>query len=301
VVVAAQSSLQDAALGVGRAVLPHLAFNHRLMTRNMKAITAWMGVPKNEVLAPEGPVDPEFSVLVVRDGRGRPLCLLWNFAADNRFPQDGRISAGLPHLVQQELDARLGSHVPSLYLAGCSGNVSYSHGLEETVDSVASAVMAVQLETPCDPVIRLGCTAERMILPIRDYSQFWSKADIELKYPQAVGDYERELALLQEEGAHAVPATVQVFRLGRFALVGLPGVPFVEFALDVKARSPFLATVVAGNANEYLGYVIPRQAFDHGGFEAWPSRSTRVGPGGGEFMVEEVVNRLQELWRHRTR
>ena len=297
VVEQAQAALQDAALGVGHAILPHLVYNHRLMTRNMKAITAWLGVPKDEVLFPEGPIDPEFSVLVIRDQRGFPLCFLWNFAADNRFSQDDQISAGLPYFVQHELDARLGRHVPSLYIPGCGGNVSFAHGLEETADAVASAVMAVQLETPCDPMARLGCAREKMVLPIRDYAQFWSQADIELKCPEAVEFYARELDYLRQEGARAVPTSVQAFRLGRAALVGLPGVPFVEFALDVKTKSPAQATLVAANVGGHLGYVIPRVAFEHEGFEAWPARSASIGPGGGEFMAEQALSLLQELWR----
>jgi len=297
VVAAAQARLEDASLGFGHAILPHLVYNHRLETRNMKTITAWMGVPKNEVLQPEGPTDPEFSLLVVRDNRGRPLCLLWNLAADNRFSLDDQVSAGLPHFVQAALDTTLGQHVPCLYLTGCGGNVSFTHDLDHTADAVASAVMAVQLETPCDPMIKLGCTRERMILPIRDYAQFWSQADIELKYPQALEAYAQEVELLQKEGAHAVPTSVQVFRLGRFALVGLPGMPFVEFALEIKEKSPFQATLVAGNAGDYAGYVITRAAFERAGFESWPARSAKVGPGGGEFMAEEAISLLSELRR----
>jgi hypothetical protein len=296
VVVEAQNNLQDAALGLGRASLPHLLYNHRLLTRNMKAITAWIDVPKNEVLAPEGPIDPEFYVLVLRDSHGFPLCFLWNLAADNRFSQDGLISADLPGLVQEELDRRLGRHVPTLYLPGCGGNVSFTHGLERSADAVASAVMAVQLETPCDPAIRLGCAWQKMVLPIRDYSRYWSRADVELKWPQAVGAFAQEVELLQQEGTRAVPTSVQAFRLGRHALVGLPGMPFVEFALAIKGQSPFGGTLVAGNVGGHPGYVITRQAFEGEGFEAWPARSAKIGPGGGEFMVEEATGLLRRLW-----
>jgi hypothetical protein len=287
--------MQDAALGLGQAMLPHLIYNHRLMTRNMKAVSAWLTVPKNEVLAPEGPIDPSFGVLVVRDGRGFLLCLLWNFAADNRFLTGDRISADLPHLVQTEIDARLGHHVPVLCLTGCGGNARYSHGPDQTADAVASAVMAVQLETSCDPSISLGFTREAMILPIREYGWFRSKADIELKCPDALAAYEREAELLQEEGAQAVPTSVQVFRLGRVGLAGLSGMPFVEFALQIKELSPLQHTLVVGNVHHYPGYVLPRQAFKHEGFESWPARSNRLGPGSGEFMVERVVHGLHML------
>ncbi len=293
----AMEHLQPAALGYGRAMLPHPAYNHRLLTRNRKVISAWLGVPPDEVLAPEGPTDPEFGVLVVRDGHGFPVAFVYSFAADNRFPGDGNVSAGLPGLVQQELDRRLGRHVPALYLPGCGGDVSYVHGLEQSADLVASAVMAVQLETPADPVIRLGCARERMVLPIRDYSRFWARPDVELKWPQAMEACERELEMLRQEGAQAVPAAVQALRLGRWALVGLAGAPFVELGLQVKAQSPALATMVVGNTGGHVGTVATRQAFEGGGFETWPGRSGLVGPGGGEFMAEEAAGLLKRLWR----
>jgi hypothetical protein len=297
VVTQAQAALQEASLGLGHATLPHLVYNHRLLTRNMRAITAWIGVPKNEVLAPEGPIDSDFIVFVVRDDRGFPLCLLWNFAADNRFSQDDQLSADLPYLVQEELDQRLGRHVPTLYLTGCGGNVSFAYELRKTADAVASAVMAVQLETPCDPMIKLGCAKERVILPIRDHSEFWSQADIELKYPQALQAYAQEVEYLQEEAALAVPTSVQAFRLGRFGLAGLPGMPFVEFALEIKKHSPFQATLVAGNVGDHPGYMITREAFQHKGFEAWPARSAKIGPGGGEFTAQEAISLLEHLRR----
>jgi hypothetical protein len=220
---------------------------------------------------------------------------LWNFAADTRFLIGDRISADLPHLVQTELDARLGRHVPVLCLPGCGGNVRYSRTLDQTVDAVASAVMAVHLETSCDPTIPLSFAREAMILPIRDYTWFRSQDDIELKCPHALALYEREVLSLQEEGAQAVPTCVQVLRLGSIGLAGLPGMPFVEFALQIKEQSPLRTTLVVGNVHDYPGYVLPRRAFEHEGFESWPARSNRLGPGGGEFMVERVVHELHRL------
>jgi hypothetical protein len=296
IVAAAQAGAQDASLGVGEAFLPHLVYNHRLMTRNMKTISAWLDVPPDEVLCPEGPTDPRFSVIVVRDARGRPLALLWGLAAENRFTADGMISPGLPGLVQQAVSERVGRPVPCLYLGGCGGNVSYAHPLDQAAAAVASAVMAVQLETPADPMIRLGSAAEQVILPIRDTSQFWNKSDIALKAPQAVETFAREVEQLQAEGAHAVPAMIRCLRLGRAALACLPGTPFVEFGLATQQASPFKQTFVIGS-NDDAGMVITRQAFSCGGYETWTSRAARVGPGGGEYAAEVAGELLAALWR----
>ena len=297
VVFRAQAARQDAALGAGHVLLPHLVYNHRLMTRNMKAVTAWLGVPKNEVLEPEGPVDPEFCEIVIRDRAGFPICLLWNFPAEIRDIQDNLISAGLPGLVQAEVDTRLGKHVPILCLPGCASNISFTRGLDDCVDALASAVIATYLETSCDPTIRLGAALEKVILPVRDYSQFWSKPDIELKRPDLVGIYQHEVELLQKEGPVAIPTTVQVFRLGWFALVGLPGAPFVEVGLNVKSASPARLTLVAGGCAGDIGQVIIKQAFDDEGFEAWTARSARAGYGAGEFLAEQAVKLSRSLWK----
>lgn len=293
----AKHKLQPAALGVHSASLPHLAYNHRLITRNRKVITAWMGIPKDEVLGVEGPTDPAFTTLVVRDEHGFPIAIIWNFAADIRFVPGEAIDAGLPGLVQNEVDARLHKHVPLLYLPGCGGNCSFTWDLEESVDLVASAVMALQLETPCDPTLRLDSKSEKVILPIRDVSKFWAEADVTLKYPQGISALQAEIAAMQAEDARAIPAMLQVFRLGRIALVGMPGMPFTEIGLALKEKSCAPFTVVAANCGGDTGYMIPKEAFLHEGYETWEARSAKVGPGGAEFITEESAELIRELWK----
>jgi neutral ceramidase len=297
-VTQARQSLQDASLGAGRVVLPHLVYNHRLMTRNQKAVTAWLGVPPNEVIAPEGPVDPEFCQVTLRDAHGFPICLLWNFAAAlHTVDSDGLISAGLPGRVQAEVDRRLGKHVPVFALPGCSANTSYIHGLDASVDAVASAVIATYMETSGDPSISLGCALEKVVLPLRDTSQFWSRPDIELKYPAVLGVYQRELEQMQKQCETAVPAWVQVFRLGWYALAGLPGMPFVEVGLQVKADSPAVLTLVAGGAGGDIGYGVTREAFANEGYETWTARSAKIGPGGAEFLADQSAKLCKRLWK----
>lgn len=299
VVEEAKNGLQKASLGTGYALLPHIVYNRRFITRNMKVVTRWMQMPmpKNEILMPEGPTDPELKVFVVRDARGHPICLLWNFAAHNVFSVGDQYSADLPYLVQRGLDERIGRHVPALYLAGCGGNTSFNGSLEDVAGWVSDAAMAVQMDVPCDPMIYLGSRKDEAVLPIRDYSEFWSEFDIKLKFPEALDTYREELEMLREEGANAIVTSVQAFRMGNFALVGMPGEPFVEFGLEIKEKSPFLETHVAGYTNDFPGYVIPRRAFEYAGYESWTARSAKIGPGGGEYLVLRALSLLEGLSR----
>ncbi|MBS7635282.1 hypothetical protein KEJ34_07365, partial [Candidatus Bathyarchaeota archaeon] len=267
------------------------------ITRNMKVITHWMDmpIPKNEVYMPEGPIDPELGVFVLRDSEGYPLCLLWNFAGHNVFSVGDQYSADLPYYVQHYIDDNLRKHVPVIYLPGCGGNINFSGNVEKVAEWISNAIMAVQLDTPCDPNIYLGSEKEEVILPVRDYSQFWSEFDIKLKFPQVLEIYHQELEFLRKENANAVVSYLQVLRMGNFALAGLPGEPFVEFGLEIKKRSPFLKTFVIGYANDYPGYIITRRAFEYEGYESWVSRLSKIGTGGGEYLVTRALTLMEDL------
>jgi len=292
----AQAALQPASLGSGEATLPHLVWNHRLVTRNYRTISARWGIPENEVLYPEGPVDPAFQVLTVRDARGFPLCLLWNFAADLPYDVAPLVSAGLPAEVQQEVDRRMERHLPCLYLPGCGGNLSYHSQFPGGLASaLASAILAVYRETPCDPEATLAASLETLILPLQDTSRFWNEADIEIKAPHLKAVFAKECEMLAQEAKPAVRSSLRVLRLGRAALAALPGIPFVEAALAIKEQSPFQRTLVVGNCHSYDGILATQQAFERGGYEVWTSRSCRVGRGGAEFLAEQAARLLDEI------
>ena len=53
--------------------------------------------------------------------------------------------------------------------------------------------------------------------------------------------------------------------------------------------------MVGANQGGEVGYILPRKAFANEGYEAWPSRSARVGPGAGEFLAQLAMDLLREL------
>jgi hypothetical protein len=105
-----------------------------------------------------------------------------------------------------------------------------------------------------------------------------------------------EEALIQiERGDAPVPAEVQVIHLGDVALVGLPGEPFTELGLEIKARSVIPHTFVVGYANDYLGYLATLKAWQQGGYEVGYGPWSRVGPQGGPLLVEKAVVMIARL------
>ena len=266
VAAAALKALAPSAVGAYRASLPHIAHNARFLTRNWKAVNEWMGVPPNEVLSPESQADADLHVLVIRGCDGSLYALLWCYSAEDRFGES------LSAAVQKEIDLRLGKHIPCLRLPGCGANTAFTYDFGKTADLLASSVVASAMEACCDPTASVGAEKRSVILSPRDYREFYDRAEIELKLPDAVPVFERELELLRKEAPLALPAAAWAFRVGPIVVAGFPGNVFSDFILELKKRSPVKLTCATGFCGATLGYLMPSAAFDNGGFEAWPAR-----------------------------
>ncbi|MCJ7739396.1 MAG: hypothetical protein MUQ10_19130 [Anaerolineae bacterium] len=302
-VCAAKAATQDASIGVVTADLPWLVFNRRRHTRNYGVWTHWMNIPPDQAYRPEGPIDPEFGMLVVRDAKHKPMGMLWNFTGHNSFSFGDKYSADLPYTVQKALDERIGEHIPCLYAPGCSGNTNYFDykvpaGLVKATDGVADAIMAIYREACTLPNVKLGGRKATLQMVQRDVTEYWWKHDIETKLPGWKDYGLKEVDRFQREIGECAtyPCDVTVLRLGEAALVGLPAEAFVEFGLMIKERSPFPRTYVASYANGYDGYVATRRAFTGGSYEVWPALNARVGREGGYLMVDKAVELLEELY-----
>lgn len=84
-------------------------------------------------------------------------------------------------------------------------------------------------------------------------------------------------------------AELTVLRIGDVLLAGLPGEWFVEYALEIKARSPARVFVISLVNGELQGYITTPDA---SGYEAGMSMFR---PEAGERMIEAVLNTIETL------
>ncbi len=98
----------------------------------------------------------------------------------------------------------------------------------------------------------------------------------------------RPIALRDDED----PAEIQVFRLGKWAVAGIPGEVFVRYGLQIKDLSPAETTLVFELSNGCLpGYCIDEEALAEGGYEAGNSTldlrfGTEMAEAAGELAKE---------------
>ena len=86
--------------------------------------------------------------------------------------------------------------------------------------------------------------------------------------------------------------SVTGLKIGDIALVGIPGEPFTEIGVRVKANSGWKLILPCISTNGYQGYYPTKDAYDEGGYE---TRSSAYASGVGERLAEGAAEILYDL------
>ena len=100
---------------------------------------------------------------------------------------------------------------------------------------------------------------------------------------------------------------LHVLRLGDVAITTSPFELFVDYGLQIEARSPAVQTFqvqLTGAIDQHAYYLPTPRAVSGGSIDSNPFTnysatvmSTLVGPEGGQVLVERTVEAIRELWK----
>jgi hypothetical protein len=96
---------------------------------------------------------------------------------------------------------------------------------------------------------------------------------------------------LNEIARTCLPAEIQVIRIGSWKFVAWQGEMFIEFALEVKAKSPNTFLISYANG-ELQGYLVTKQAVEEGGYES--GNAIFKSPESGELIVATTLELLKD-------
>ncbi len=111
--------------------------------------------------------------------------------------------------------------------------------------------------------------------------------------------HREEVIIQRYENADREPPyrmELHVLRIGDVAIATNPFELFVEFGLQIKARSPALQTFLIQHAANAGLYLPTGNAIRGGGYSGLP-HTNLVGPEGGQVLVEKSLSAIGELWR----
>ena len=298
----AMARLVPVEIGFGRVFEFGLSHNRRIILRNGTSITHGAGFTHPEALCREGPIDPEVAVLAARDGGGRILGAIVNFACHPVHHGGGTaLTAGYPGALAAEMGAR--DCPVTLFLNGASGNISPGNpdfGLNPTMEEIGAKLaedVALAIEAAAwSPEAELCGASAAVQLPYRvptDDEIAGTVPGAQRFVDPTVYDrgMPRLVERIRERGTQ--PAEVQVLSVGELAFAGIPAEYFVQHGLRIKEEAHPLHALVVGHANGMVGYVPTPEAFDRGGYETTFAGSSRLAPQAGDILADTAIELIR--------
>jgi hypothetical protein len=324
-VALAWQARQPGRVAVGSGWEASASHNRRFLKKDG---TAQMHPPKGDpdFVGPEGPDDPEVGVLCARDETGHLLGAIVNYTSHPIVVgHELAVSADYPGYLVRAVEAVKGGPGKVLFVNGAFANTcpidvydlkhrEYGWAWAERVGNViaAEALRVIEKTDPMEsPRIRIASrqvelgirkiddTRVQEAQAVRAQGDVVYRPDLTTEERAAYREwvYANEVLLLAEQSRQSptMRAEVQAIAIGDAAFVSAPGELFVEFGLEIKRRSPFLHTYIAGMGNGCVGYIPTRRAFQHGGYETRLARTSKLVPEAGELLTESAVSLLAQL------
>jgi hypothetical protein len=290
----------DAELLFARGEESSVGMNSRLLLRDGGIY--WIG-PRDDAVRPSGPFDPELPLLSFRGRDGKVLATIFNHSTHTIGTRQGGVrSPSYYGLAAQELEAELGGVVQ--FLEGASGS---THNLTvpcaEAVLRIKAAVQQAVARAEPRPVPSIAALKRDFAYRVRRFDDSREEESVSTYCRKRAGEYaegfiqvfRNQREVLRNRQGEERRTWLQAIRIGDVAVVGVPAEYFTALGLDIKRRSPFRYTVVAELANDWIGYLPDRKAFDLGGYQTWTGLHSFAEPGTGEAVADEIVRMLHEL------
>ncbi len=235
-----------------------------------------------------GRVDPEIGVIDIEGEGGRPIALLVNFGAHPTIlgPKNMLISGDFPGFLARYLEKRRGV---VLFANGASADVAprvkaegNRFGQAKAMgESLGQRVLRLLEGIETRGRVRIESMEREILLP--------SRPDLRpiLQFPLLTSC----LNLLADVWLPE-KTKLGVIAIDDLLLIGVPCDLGAEVGLEIKESVSPRWGLIISQTNDYIGYVITRDEYREGGYEA---KMSFFGPGLADLIKREVLKMIGEL------
>ncbi len=323
----AAAALQPATVAWGSDAVPEEVFNRRwFLKEGVKPANPFGGTdqvktnpPRDLLVKPAGPTDPEVSVLDIRTRKRQPLAVLANYALHyvGGAPA-GKISADYFGAYAQLMRSRVGGKSPENFVAMLSNGPCGDINNIDFAGTRAPRAPFEQIQLVAGKVADASWRAVRDAERHADVPIGMLQREVELVYRKPTAEqleHARQVLAMPKEEAEKLPShglnyaqrimgaaerpekvavLVQALRIGDQAMVTMPFEAFVEIGLEIKKKSPFARTFLIELANGAYGYLPTPRQHKLGGYETWLG-SSHVQEDASEILTRHLLEMLREL------
>lgn len=282
----------------------YIGYNRRQLRSDGSVSMLW----SNPSQIPTEPVDPVVTVVRIDDSAGGPLAILVNYAchpvvlgADNL-----KYSADFVGVMLKTVEGAFGDKPICMFLQGADGDINpyyasvpVGQGAIEKLDWTGrqlgtEAIRLVQsILTRDSPTSSLDFAEDAIVFPVRWDSEKFREGLLRVNGPAIFQDHADLFVATPPPSTLTLRVTTLLINK-QIAFVGMPGEPFVEFQVDLRARCPVRDCMLLGYTNGYFDYFPTILAASQGGYGADDS-DTYVAIGAGERMLDHALIRIHEM------
>jgi hypothetical protein len=256
----------------------YMAHNRRLVNTN-GTVTAMWDNPKR---LPTKPIDQTLGIIRVDDPAGKPRALLVNFACHAVASMGaGYLCRDFPGAMVDYVEKEMGNDCMAMFVNGAEGD-------QDPYDMHAGTEHGFNIIRQCG--ISLGKGALNLSKSIKP-RQDAKKQSVKAKESML------KIKCRKSDKVTDVLITTAVIN-GEIAMVAVPGEPFVQHQLDLRAKSPLPNTFMLGLSYSGAGtpftvYIPTAQAVKEGGYGA--AECSFLEAEAGAKIVNEGVASIKEL------
>ncbi|MES2221380.1 MAG: neutral/alkaline non-lysosomal ceramidase N-terminal domain-containing protein [Acidobacteriota bacterium] len=274
-------------LGVGYGQA-YIGYNRRQPNPDSTVTMLW----SNPTKIPTGPLDPTIAILRIDQMDGQPLAILVNYAMHpvTFGPDNLRYSADFPGVMCKVVEQAFGGKPLAFFVQGAPGDINvYDATTPMKQDAIArrdwagetlgkaAASAAEQIQTSTDPNPSIDFAEDPLTFKLR-----WDPAKFRQELLREINPIAFETFAPPIQEVMQLPVTTALIDR-KIAILGMPGEPFVEYQMNMRARCPVDACFFLGYTNGYYGYFPTIKAATEGGYGA-QSATTWVQVGAGDQM-----------------
>jgi neutral ceramidase len=299
---AAARAMVPARIGNGWGQV-YLGFNRRYLRPDGSVQMFWRNETK---LSTTFPVDPTVGVIRIDRGDGTPLAVLVNYACHPVVlgPENLDYSADYPSEMRRYVEREMGGM--AFFLQGAPGDINPYYDKTPLIED-AVGVMKQTGRTLGAEAVRVARTVTTRVpanpriqskTVIVTAANRWNLEKLRAVLKERYGIEGGRAARLLRENMELPVTTVLLNQ--DLAFVGMPGEPFVEFQMQLRAKSPAPNSFLLGYTNGYFAYFPTIAAAVRGGYGADSTVvPTEVGTGErllntGLISIYELLGKLSE-------
>lgn len=285
-----------------RAYAMGIGENRRFRFKDGRELNSWLlgkGEADIQCLGSAAPIDPEVGILSFEDENEELVAVLYQYTLHTNTNFGPRFSADYPAVVAARIKEEFGEKVITLFAPGACADIDSISSSHTTVGTILADKIIGELKRREPYAGRVSVDAVKKEVLI-DFRELNADHEARLRDSQweneAKNLFRQEVEIMQKEGTTHTMSVLQACYIGETAFVSLPGELFVEWGMQIKARSPFPWTYPVELGGDYVGYLVTEQAWVAGGYESLVARSAKPTWQAAEMMVDEAVGMLNQLY-----